>query len=1243
MHIDNDGSGAHYGSFGLVATGQDHDDILLTSPTPERFVCNLGIPRVQTRALVMEVTGCHVEIASDSGSGYKLWLERAAGVDPVSIKTRYFYNETTGCRTRDVIVSISNPSCSAASIPGVDHACEDDCRAVLLKGDTARRLPIVVDAGDAVGSEPASVHVVDPQLVLEHTRRQPPWREDDGPVPDLEIVGRRIGARLANARIATVKAETTEGLVRLKKLRFDTAMIWSVEDDVYLEDDRDMALMYRSAKDFVCLSAPLVEDIPDEMNFCEMRSEEDAAKDVHNSYDSIADGSVSRGEFMEGLAEMGLSFEADSLDLNEAQQQQLMDHVFKFTDKSFAMEQLTYERFESQLTILAPYFTTLYDSEERGACLEANPGSNACSFACTPSMTNTRYGGCDPGSGCAPGCGASDVILQSSSDTDGAVDYHYYDTDPPDGHINYEEFRQALLKICGNCTYIIEPRQQDCLTCEYVGGGQYDIDQGSVSRRVCTSYRDGTHARNAADWRVNNVGLRGLDAGFRECRPFPDYDPRLSGIAYDPACTEPHCFLADGSRAPESYYNRSTWTAANYERVMFLLQQVFPRDSKFAGQPYFNISSDDEFREFAAFFFSRTKVYEEVDYETFNNNMQSLKILDGIAENYYLFNPECFKGKFLKVRPAWHLGDTSAAEHVIRRGANGAVEDARFPGFPVNGGADSGTSPCPPEWGNADLGLRPTTVMIRAAGAPMAIPFSYFSWADIRSGLGFKWGKSLPEWCLDERWPDGGVGGLYPANETLKYGAKAGKPIPPGCVPVQCSAYVEAEVLKGSVHAQTLPFQFDAHYNETGLYREMMDNCNSTVDGSSHCFFKGYGDSFSLRLDARSIQRLDEWREEYGDDEDADFVGIIRPRGHGVPDFAKWVWATRDIYLEFEPSWVRIFSGTVLGPKVGDVGVRVTPGFCDAKYGAVEDIDWRDPCFLPSTLALSPTTLYPPGQTDELHCTTLVSDEMRTLRERREAAFFSRLRREFITDESIDIRGSIAKRTVSRALFRDEHLYRSGVTASGHSDVLNAQWRHRKVCVDANCFTYLLHVDNCLVERTAVLVNATTAEYALSPCTLDASFGGASACATGELLPNGDCSGIAKNEKAYLEQFGSVRILRDGDGVSPVRPSQTYSRWDFSQKDRYSQVNITEYAEHFHKLTLAGAQYGRENLHDSWTKNTVLGICIALSMLIAAIAGMGAMYLITSIGIKKLEEVAESLRKEEVVRPEQEKEARQGH
>ena len=37
------------------------------------------------------------------------------------------------------------------------------------------------------------------------------------------------------------------------------------------------------------------------------------------------------------------------------------------------------------------------------------------------------------------------------------------------------ENQPALLDRNGNCKYIIEPRQQDYLTCEYVGGGQYDI------------------------------------------------------------------------------------------------------------------------------------------------------------------------------------------------------------------------------------------------------------------------------------------------------------------------------------------------------------------------------------------------------------------------------------------------------------------------------------------------------------------------------------------------------------------------------------------------------------------------------------------------------------------------------------------------------------------------------------------------------------------------------------------------
>ena len=978
----------------------------------------------------------------------------------------------------------------------------------------------------------------------------------------------------------------------------------------------------RSAKEFVCLSAPLVEDIPDEVNFCEMRSESDAAKDIHNEYDIVADGFITKSEFLESLTRMGLTFDEDSLDLNENQQKELLDHVFKFTDKSFALEALTYERFESQLKVLAPYFTTLYDSAQRRACLADSPGSNECSFNCTASMSNRRYGVCDPAQGCVPGCGNADVVLRSSGDVDGDIDYHHYDTDPPDGYINYEEFRQALLKIYGNCTYIIEPRQQDYLTCEYVGGGQYDVGHETVGRRVCTSYRGGSHAQNSASWRWENQGLINMDSGYRECRPFPDYDPRLNGIAYDPNCTDSWCFLADGTRAPASYYNRSTWSTANYDRVRFLLQAVFPRDSKFFNQPYFNISNDDEFREFAGFFFSKTEVYEQVDYETFNNNMQSLQVIDGIGSNFYLFNPECHKGKFMKVKPDWHLGQRNSADYAIRFKSNGAVEDTQFPNFAVNGSATSAAGndiigACSSEWGNPDFGIRST--------------FSYFRWADSTSGVGYKWGRALPSWCLDERWPDGGVGGTYPLDYA-KYGAKAGAPIPPGCEPMLCSAHAEIDASHGSIHAQTLPFSFDAH-NETGLYRTMIDQCNSTVDGSSHCFYKGYEDTFTLRLNSRSEKKLDEWRDNYGKEDDADFMGVITPRGHGIPNFAKWFWTTRSIYLEFEPSWVRIFSGTVLGPEIERINVHVTPGTCDAKYGAVEAIDWRDPCFRPSTLALSPSTVYGPGATDEQYCSTLVSEDMRSLREKREAAFFIKLRKYFITDESIDIRGSMAKRTVNRALYNHEHLYRSAVTASGLNDVLNTHWRHKKVCIpNTDCFSSIVHVDNCLVQRQAVLVNATSGRYALTPCMW--ADGVTSACASGDLLPNGDCSGLSINETAYLSQFGASTFLRNSDDIKDfVRYTDIYERWAHAQQNtRYPYTNLTTFYEHFSRLGFSGAEYEAKDLHDSWWANEFLFMCVIMSFIIAALLGMLAMYVLATIGIRKLDEVGDTLRKEEIVK-----------
>lgn len=240
-YILNDPMSVRYGEYG-IDMGFPDNNIALTTPTAENFVCNLGIPRVQTRALVLEVTGCHVEIHSDIGSDYRIWFQKKGETNDPNVSVRYSYNETTGCRTRDVVVSISNTACAESYVPGFDLGCEDSCKAILLKGDNARRLPIIIDAGESMTSEPVNVHVVDPQLVLEHTREPLPWLE---PIPDVAITGAKVTTSLANARIKSVEIETREGLTTVRNLRFDSASIKSEEDDVYIVDSRDVALMYR--------------------------------------------------------------------------------------------------------------------------------------------------------------------------------------------------------------------------------------------------------------------------------------------------------------------------------------------------------------------------------------------------------------------------------------------------------------------------------------------------------------------------------------------------------------------------------------------------------------------------------------------------------------------------------------------------------------------------------------------------------------------------------------------------------------------------------------------------------------------------------------------------------------------------------------------------------------------------------------------------------------------------------------
>lgn len=84
---------------------------------------------------------------------------------------------------------------------------------------------------------------------------------------------------------------------------------------------------------------------------------------------------------------------------------------------------------------------------------------------------------------------------------------------------------------------------------------------------------------NPSNWRTANTNIpAGTPAQAavyggtapRECRPFPDYDPRLSGV-YNPSPTHsscPECFLAgSGALAPPEYYNRSTWSTQHYKQV----------------------------------------------------------------------------------------------------------------------------------------------------------------------------------------------------------------------------------------------------------------------------------------------------------------------------------------------------------------------------------------------------------------------------------------------------------------------------------------------------------------------------------------------------------------------------------------------------------------------------------------------------------------------------------------------------
>jgi hypothetical protein len=123
---------------------------------------------------------------------------------------------------------------------------------------------------------------------------------------------------------------------------------------------------------------------------------------------------------------------------------------------------------------------------------------------------------------------------------------------------------------------------------------------------------------------------------------------------------------------------------------------------------------------------------------------------------------------------------------------SGAVLDTRMPLYPSSSSNPTALNPCPPDWGNGQQG---------------STNYSYFAWAN--ATVGYKWGKALPAWCMDEAWP-----GVYPLDEAL-YGQLSGQAVLPGCEPASCKPLYTVAAGAGSIHLQVLPYVQDA-WNATG-------------------------------------------------------------------------------------------------------------------------------------------------------------------------------------------------------------------------------------------------------------------------------------------------------------------------------------------------------------------------------------------------------------------------------------------
>lgn len=123
----------------------------------------------------------------------------------------------------------------------------------------------------------------------------------------------------------------------------------------------------------------------------------------------------------------------------------------------------------------------------------------------------------------------------------------------------------------------------------------------------------------------------------------------------------------------------------------------------------------------------------------------------------------------------------------------------------------------------------------------------------------------------------------------------------------------------------------------------MTQNCLDS-QGKARCFYKGYASNLDASLTAQSLLSIN-----YAfspcvaqDSSCADQLFNVMLTGAGVPTHQSWYWSSRKVYVEVEPAYWFLISAGAIGPTFSTVQAKMSPGFCDAATGAVENVDWRD-------------------------------------------------------------------------------------------------------------------------------------------------------------------------------------------------------------------------------------------------------------------------------------------------------------